>query len=139
MITQLKLEADTLIAENIRAVEGAQESWAKLEAEEQQKLLEEKKAAIDAVRDEELKKSVLPKIENQKQVGDADSEALGRLQEQLEQYCRDECKRVEERLDAIIKEFKADTALRIENIEQSLSLMNNQNSAFINALKDEVE
>ena len=43
VITQLKLDADTLITENMRVVNAANENWTVLEMQEKKKEMEEKK------------------------------------------------------------------------------------------------
>jgi len=74
VIKQLKLEADFLMQENYKVVGEAAANWRFEEAEEKKR-----------------NNPVLAKVEEMGQnVGDADSEALGKLQEEMTQFTEQE-------------------------------------------------
>lgn len=79
VITQLKLDADILVEENIKAIYGANESWNILEAEEKKKEMEEKKQQMETDKAQMLESTVLPRTEQKGGGGDADSEQLAAL------------------------------------------------------------
>ena len=131
VITQLKLDADLLVEENMKAIQGANETWNILEIEEKKKEMEEKKA-------EQLESTVLPRAE-QKGGGDADSEQLAALQEAMEIYTDSKVEEVRVRYKAELGEFQKKTISQLDKIEINIGQMNNANSSFVNALKEEVE
>lgn len=57
----------------------------------------------------------------------------------MEQFTIDECKKTFIRTEELFKDFASTTINKLNNLDQQLNSMNNQQSAFINALKDEVE
>jgi len=89
VIKELKIEADVLMAENHKVIGEAAASWKFEEAEER------KKNNPTLVKTEEMGQNV----------GDADSEALGKLQEEMTYFVDKEISNLKKNTEQILKEF----------------------------------
>lgn len=125
VIKELNLEAETLAQENKKLIGAAAAAYAAVEAGDAAQKAED---------------PVLPRVDIQAgHIGDADSEALGKLQEELNAT-------LESELANLRDEFKRESTKhgdmvdkRLEKISQSISTSHDSLLAFQNTLKDEMD
>ena len=57
----------------------------------------------------------------------------------MERYCDEEVDKVKIRYSAELHQFQTTTIKQLDKLDLNINLSANQNSAFVNALKEEVE